>query len=259
MKCDYCGEEIDGIPWKCKYCGGTFCVKHHLPENHNCPSLALLKATKASDGKWFYLPYPSRGRTVEDIKEKPIEVPVKSSSHRRSQAKYSSPEISMGKAGKVVLSLILVFVLVAIYVVYNWIAIPPVRITVTEPSTVTPATSQGNTAQQTSTQPTIVASYDSIEDIAKNPEKYVGKVVRIRGLLGLAFVSVSSCTSPEGLTLSNLSLEDSQGYYVLIVPPSEQRNLYRGELYEAVGKVEKFHCEYRSDVYAVVVYEIRKL
>lgn len=39
MKCDYCGREIKGLPYRCKYCGGTFCVEHHLPEKHNCPGL----------------------------------------------------------------------------------------------------------------------------------------------------------------------------------------------------------------------------
>ena len=34
--CVYCGEEIGYLPFKCKYCGGTFCKKHRLPENHEC-------------------------------------------------------------------------------------------------------------------------------------------------------------------------------------------------------------------------------
>ncbi|MHA1411271.1 MAG: AN1-type zinc finger protein [Promethearchaeota archaeon] len=34
--CDYCNEEIGYLPFKCKYCGGTFCQKHRLPENHEC-------------------------------------------------------------------------------------------------------------------------------------------------------------------------------------------------------------------------------
>jgi hypothetical protein len=34
--CEYCGEEIGYLPFKCKYCNGTFCKKHRLPENHEC-------------------------------------------------------------------------------------------------------------------------------------------------------------------------------------------------------------------------------
>ncbi|MFX0058032.1 MAG: AN1-type zinc finger domain-containing protein, partial [Candidatus Heimdallarchaeota archaeon] len=34
--CEQCGVEIGYLPFKCKYCGGTFCKKHRLPENHQC-------------------------------------------------------------------------------------------------------------------------------------------------------------------------------------------------------------------------------
>lgn len=34
--CEYCGKEIGYLPFKCKYCGGTFCKEHRLPENHEC-------------------------------------------------------------------------------------------------------------------------------------------------------------------------------------------------------------------------------
>lgn len=34
--CEYCGEEIGYLPFKCKYCGSTHCKKHRLPENHQC-------------------------------------------------------------------------------------------------------------------------------------------------------------------------------------------------------------------------------
>jgi len=34
--CEHCGDEMGYLPFKCKYCGGTFCKEHRLPENHNC-------------------------------------------------------------------------------------------------------------------------------------------------------------------------------------------------------------------------------
>ncbi len=34
--CETCGEKIGYLPFKCKYCGGVFCKKHRLPENHDC-------------------------------------------------------------------------------------------------------------------------------------------------------------------------------------------------------------------------------
>jgi len=41
-KCDYCGKEVY-LPFVCKYCGGTFCEEHRLPENHNCIGLKKAK------------------------------------------------------------------------------------------------------------------------------------------------------------------------------------------------------------------------
>ena len=34
--CEHCGEKIDFLPFKCKYCGGAYCKEHRLPENHQC-------------------------------------------------------------------------------------------------------------------------------------------------------------------------------------------------------------------------------
>ncbi|MHA1149311.1 MAG: AN1-type zinc finger domain-containing protein [Promethearchaeota archaeon] len=34
--CEFCGDLIPTLPFKCRYCGGTYCKKHRLPENHEC-------------------------------------------------------------------------------------------------------------------------------------------------------------------------------------------------------------------------------
>jgi len=34
-KCECCGDMIV-LPFKCNFCGGKFCSKHRLPENHSC-------------------------------------------------------------------------------------------------------------------------------------------------------------------------------------------------------------------------------
>ncbi len=36
--CDVCGRE-EFLPYKCSYCGGTFCSDHRLPEKHECEGL----------------------------------------------------------------------------------------------------------------------------------------------------------------------------------------------------------------------------
>ena len=37
-KCYICGEQFHGLieDYFCHYCRHYFCLKHHLPENHNC-------------------------------------------------------------------------------------------------------------------------------------------------------------------------------------------------------------------------------
>lgn len=35
-KCDYCEDEIDYLPFTCRYCGKSYCKKHRIPENHEC-------------------------------------------------------------------------------------------------------------------------------------------------------------------------------------------------------------------------------
>lgn len=36
VKCDFCDEEVDYLPFQCRYCGKNFCKNHRLPENHDC-------------------------------------------------------------------------------------------------------------------------------------------------------------------------------------------------------------------------------
>lgn len=40
--CDVCSKET-ALPFKCRYCGGTFCSEHRLPENHSCKGFAEVK------------------------------------------------------------------------------------------------------------------------------------------------------------------------------------------------------------------------
>lgn len=38
-KCDICGQE-ELMPFKCRYCGGTYCANHRLPERHDCSMIS---------------------------------------------------------------------------------------------------------------------------------------------------------------------------------------------------------------------------
>lgn len=56
--CDYCGEEVD-IPFNCKFCGGTFCSKHRLPEAHECAGLDEYKENAKKEEGVIYEPFRS--------------------------------------------------------------------------------------------------------------------------------------------------------------------------------------------------------
>ncbi len=49
-RCDIC-DAYELLPFKCKYCGGTFCAAHRLPENHQCVGLRMLKQRPVGEAK----------------------------------------------------------------------------------------------------------------------------------------------------------------------------------------------------------------
>ncbi|WP_242492611.1 rhomboid family intramembrane serine protease [Methanolobus psychrotolerans] len=58
-KCWICGKE-ETMPFKCRFCGKTFCSGHRLPEQHACEGLEQLK----QDG--FYNKSSRQGNNVTD-------------------------------------------------------------------------------------------------------------------------------------------------------------------------------------------------
>jgi membrane associated rhomboid family serine protease len=51
-ECFYCGFR-DPMPFACKFCGGSYCYSHRLPESHNCSGLSAYKARAAETGILF--------------------------------------------------------------------------------------------------------------------------------------------------------------------------------------------------------------
>ncbi|MGP3667061.1 MAG: AN1-type zinc finger domain-containing protein [Candidatus Bathyarchaeota archaeon] len=37
--CRICRKEVYPLPYRCNYCGDTFCADHRLPEKHNCEKI----------------------------------------------------------------------------------------------------------------------------------------------------------------------------------------------------------------------------
>jgi Zn-dependent protease len=44
-KCEYCGKDVV-LPFKCTYCGGSFCAEHRIPESHACPETWRARAPR---------------------------------------------------------------------------------------------------------------------------------------------------------------------------------------------------------------------
>jgi len=69
--CAHCGKNLEGLGFKCRYCGEYFCVEHQLPENHSCQGLDDWKAGKLKKFK------KEIKRPKKSTKNKLLEIPRK--------------------------------------------------------------------------------------------------------------------------------------------------------------------------------------
>jgi len=79
-----------------------------------------------------------------------------------------------------------------------------------------------------------------IEDIVKNPEKYIGKEVKVKGKMEFIIWLI-----PQS-KLSSYFLEDEQGYRLLLAEPlpyGGARSYHTGAIYEAKGKIIQVEIE----------------
>ncbi|MEW6605599.1 MAG: AN1-type zinc finger domain-containing protein [Thermoproteota archaeon] len=67
MRCDFCGND-ETIPFKCRYCEGTFCSAHRLPPNHNCAFLDDFLKQPARDREFLKHIHERAGMPHERIK-----------------------------------------------------------------------------------------------------------------------------------------------------------------------------------------------
>jgi hypothetical protein len=104
--CEYCGEEIGYLPFRCKYCGSIYCKKHRLPENHECtfdkkhiPTVPTPESTRSPQSAKDFI------STDEPRKRKKL-FRRRSRQPRRAQDIF---ERSMGGRSKTSVSTILIF------------------------------------------------------------------------------------------------------------------------------------------------------
>ncbi|MFH1820896.1 MAG: rhomboid family intramembrane serine protease [Methanobacteriota archaeon] len=101
--CDVCGEEV-ALPFKCSYCGGTFCAEHRLPENHRCE--------KAEESKTSVSERHREAPYVPDSEEpsQPMKI--------RYDIRISGPPGKPRKSGFSLLPRVSMLILAAIFVVF---------------------------------------------------------------------------------------------------------------------------------------------
>lgn len=225
-RCEYCGKEVY-LPYKCKYCGGIFCAEHHLPENHDCLGLQIYRQRRAGAGQMFTLPSvtrfaPEYVASKRPVRSERVEEELKKVKPRQPayyEPSYSSyrSESSGSKAGYVLLGIVIAFVL--------FLALR---------SGMIPGISFGGESGSFT-----VYLRVSNKELTQNPEAYVGKKVEVTGVLG--FVALMGEISEDFETTVFYTLTDDQGYWVMVIPPSEQqRSLYFGSVYTARGVWQKF-------------------
>ena len=71
VKCDYCNHNIDGLPWRCKYCGQIHCSDHRLPESHNCDGLRAHKKRNSERWRKTFVESLGMDSNDEDTWDKP--------------------------------------------------------------------------------------------------------------------------------------------------------------------------------------------
>ena len=101
--CDFCGKPIDGLPFTCKFCGGKFCSKHRLPEEHNCPGLKEYKEkVMKGESSWF------KEKKVEKQDSHSMSIPIPSYSYKSKSSFF-----------KWIIAILIIF-LVVLVVIFNF-------------------------------------------------------------------------------------------------------------------------------------------
>lgn len=96
MQCDYCHKVSDELPYKCKFCGETFCSEHRLPENHECIGLESYKGVKHEEFR-------------EDVVKAAKEYDAKSRAYAR--GRWDSRKMAMYAVILVIIALIVYYIL----------------------------------------------------------------------------------------------------------------------------------------------------
>lgn len=65
-ECWICGKK-EAIPYKCRYCGQTFCIDHRLPEQHACEAFDYSARDSFAGTSGGYTPYSDADEMLKDM------------------------------------------------------------------------------------------------------------------------------------------------------------------------------------------------
>jgi hypothetical protein len=150
--CVFCGEELDILPYTCKFCGGNFCAKHRVPESHNCIGLEEYKKGKRKELIEGKAPI-SYGNELER-KERVEKIPFFGSSHFEKRYPHRKRNLAW------IWSIFIIIILVGLVYAYN----------------------SGFFSQFTNMEEKTNLISTSIGDIVKNPETYYNTRLTINGV-----------------------------------------------------------------------------
>ncbi|MDF1557250.1 MAG: rhomboid family intramembrane serine protease [ANME-2 cluster archaeon] len=102
--CSVCGKK-EMLPYKCKFCGWTYCSQHRLPENHECTGLEILKTQTRNSGRIVYQPEP------EPLSKRNIGIPGLG---RRVKSPYAIP-VSRNYSLYIIMVCVVVYLLQLIF------------------------------------------------------------------------------------------------------------------------------------------------
>jgi hypothetical protein len=127
--CEFCGDQIGYLPFTCKYCGGTYCKKHRLPENHECTfelkHVPVVPTTQKNSKRRYQDSRikKSPSRVYLDDEPKAIKKYLKRQDKQRDDT-FRSYQRSYGKSSqyqgtKTLFLLIIIFSIVALFFNYS--------------------------------------------------------------------------------------------------------------------------------------------
>lgn len=129
--CEFCGGQISYLPFTCKYCGGTFCKKHRLPENHECTFElkhvpVVSTAMKESKGRYEDTEIRnSQSRVYLDKEPKHLRKYLKRQEKQRERTlrsyQKSYEKHSLYQGTKSLFIMIIIFSIVGLVFTYNYI------------------------------------------------------------------------------------------------------------------------------------------